>query len=668
MSEQTPTPLQRTAAVASLSAVALSGFAAGAEQLGNDQLPRPQAAHELILPKTPVDHLLPPHVEATNPVHPAHPYIKTTPVSIHTEVRHQPTRQPIVERHHRKPVVNIPTTVPKRPTEKPPAQLLDLHPENLTVSDAVQESMRANTVYLPWAGCSGSLIRNQAGEAIGVLTAEHCGLRDGDDSSPYAKYFHHRVQGSDGQSYLALNTEPVVEVGDNLQSLQPAGKLKQVIVPPKGDTSLDVALGVLDGHTADEVLQAYNANRLSDQDIQNLKLGQDIYLSGWPTYQPNNTGSMERQSFHLAVLGVENVTVTSGETMPMLLAAVPRDKDGATCSFGDSGGEGFIEEAHTDSNGLPYTIRHTVGTLSAFMDHGGDIYWSKQVANENTSYYEHKYGAKLSYQGTDGQIHNMDICGFAYQPPQPGTNGEVVNLVSSHAEIPGYSGELTPWDEIVKARDAFNDPNYTRTVIDGSVYIPSGKGPAFWLDNPALYVDASSGAAILESANLVDASHLALYYFDKLSDIELYKHSGDEAPTVLQSTGIPEFQTDANYPSGYFVDQSGLHYGIELDAGEPAHDGTVYTLTMGKGDVPYATVKSVELTPAEQKFHADFFDSSLQRHKIDGIVQVMTPEGPYWISNPAYEYDATSNTLLIGLGSLKGSGDGLTVISLPADD
>jgi hypothetical protein len=334
----------------------------------------------------------------------------------------------------------------------------------------------------------------------------------------------------------------------------------------------------------------------------------------------------------------------------MIVTAVPVMADGAICSPGVSG-----QQLFDTSTGKVQEL----GTQTGYIDLTGTLRGDKSYAEMMRKQYEQWSGYDLNGIGA--------LCFYAPALPSLDGNGSVVKVVSTPAEIPGYQGEITPYDDILKARDAFSDPTSSHTILNGSVYVSGNKGPAFWLDKPALYFDNQTGAAILEAANSYDSQHLSLYYYDNIGDIQLFAHTGDTVPTVLQSQGMPNYKESGANSNGSFVDQSGLEYGIELENGTPAYDGnTVFTLIMGKGDVPYVSVP--EASPAEQKFRTDFFDSSMVRHKINGLVEIMTPQGPYWVNDPAYEYDAESNTLMFGVGSLKGGADGLTVLTLPAND
>ena len=369
------------------------------------------------------------------------------------------------------PVENIQSTIEK----------VSLHPEAMIVPKNVEAIMNRDTVYISNSGCSGSLVRNRIGATIGEVEAKHCGLRASGEHSAS------RLLGADGNTYIVTGAPVEVMTGPDKSHLKSAGIIKEFFVPAANDISNDMAFGAFEGHTAQEVVAAYNHNKLSSSELSKLKLGDRMYISGWPVAQPEDGGNFERQNFPLSYLGEEMVTTSLGETIHMIWAAVPTSKDGAVCSFGDSGGNAFVMEGvHSRS----------VGVLSAFTDFAGKLWGNAENGAMARKYFEWKYNVDLSPFNA--------VCGIATETPATNNGGEVIIPVSSYSEIPIQHDSITqeiPANEkllIQKAHDEFFDPNYVKTWVSGAVNLdPNGK--ANWKMNPVIFYDKESGGAVIAS-------------------------------------------------------------------------------------------------------------------------------------------------------------------------
>lgn len=387
------------------------------------------------------------------------------------------------------PVENTPSTIEK----------VSLHPENMIVPENVKAIMDRDAVYLAISdgACSGSLVRSKTGEAIGVVTAEHCNLRgSGEDSTP-------RQPGTDGKSYIVTNAPVEALSGPDQSHLKSAGVVKEFFLPAKNDVNIDIAFGAFDGHTSQEVVTAYNHNKLSDAELSKLKFGDRMYVSGWPANQPNNDGNFERQNFPLSYLGEDMVTTSLSETIHMIWAAVPTSKDGADCSFGDSGGKAFVMEGvHSRS----------VGVMSVFVDFTGKLVGNAEDGAKARKYFEDKYGADLGAFDA--------VCGIATETPSTDNGGEVIKPVVSYSEVPlqhGSDAELL----IQKAIDEFFDPNYVKTWVSGAINLhPNGTGN--WKMNPVIFYDKESGSAVIASYTDNAKDSLELDYVPDFKDQKFY--------------------------------------------------------------------------------------------------------------------------------------------------
>jgi hypothetical protein len=309
----------------------------------------------------------------------------------------------------RTPVIQAKPTgsTPSKPTLSPspspspestPFALPD--PNTLTISEAAAKYMAENTVVIPRLdGCSGSLVRNSSGESIGIITAEHCSLKNIDTK---------RVLESDGRYSITFASPVNTYYGDVPSQLQNAGVVDKFYLPAVEDATIDFVYGAFTGHSLSDVITAYDASRLEYADIKQLKAGDIIYSSGWPIYQPKNTtGDLSRREFSLIIVGVED-RLTNGYAgnTSIVWAAVPADKYDSVCSFGDSGSIAFKTVDGNSKN---------IGVLAVFEDYTGNNYGVRML-KDNPVDFENKYNVS-------GLSKYSAVCGFAYETPTPQNGG-----------------------------------------------------------------------------------------------------------------------------------------------------------------------------------------------------------------------------------------------------
>lgn len=331
---------------------------------------RTVAAHESMVGLIATKHHKPaPHRHHKKPSH----HKRHHPAKHHHHPKH----------HHRKPhhAVQQP-----RPPEAPP--LANLHPEALQVPANVKAIMDQNVVRLPAIGCSGFLIRNYNGDAVGVLTAQHCSMLASEG---------HQSTDSSGQVYLNFGQAVVAETGASADSLQPVGTINEFLLNANSDNTRDQVLGAFAGHSMDEVINGYQQMLAN---VSDLPQGSVIYDSGWPVDQ--SVTPLQRQDFAMSVLGPGNWQITNGEQLDLLVAAVPLSGDSAECSWGDSGSGGFT----VSPDGKPLLL----GPLSAFNDFGALYNRSNPTAaSDEVSYIQGAYHASMD--GFAG------VCGFSTALP-----------------------------------------------------------------------------------------------------------------------------------------------------------------------------------------------------------------------------------------------------------
>jgi len=434
--------------------------------------------------------------------------------------------------------------------------------ENGPLPKKAETAIRRNTVYLSTLGCSGEAIRGAKGKIIGVLTAEHCSLTDRKNQ---------RIQGTDGNYYIVQPELVKAKTGAGINNLSTVATIDRFIVPNTNDLTHDLAIGVAEGQNSSEVLQAYERSTLPSAKLQHLKVGDKMYMAGWPQYQPgNNTGASERQSFGLSILGLGQTKTTEGKDLKVVWAAVPPTKDGAECSYGASGSEGFVM--------IDGQVQ-AIGTLSVFMDLTGKV--PDSPSNPNSI---------APSLGIGNSKNVAAICGFSYEVPTPPNSGMVLHAVRSTSEIPGY---VSPEQAIATAREQFKDPAYTKTIINGVVETPgiptnSEKGGPTWVNNPALFHDATHNSTVIAWADPTDPDHLAFAYVEdkNLYEVVIYPHDNTAAPPdLLSSTGADQYQADpTGQTSGDFIDSSQQVFGNVLPVA-PNVNGSGFSLETKDGSI-----------------------------------------------------------------------------------
>ncbi len=294
-----------------------------------------------------------------------------------------------------------------------------INPETLVISSDIAEIMRKNTVYLPELGCSGYLIRNSQDTPVGFLTAEHCGLENKTTNGVLGLKFTDRILNTDGSYSFGNNIKPIkVELGDVSTKTKTIGTASSFILtsPETSDPNIDIALGILDTSSAEEVLNAYNSSRITNEELENISLGETIYMSGWPGYKLDNPfiKIKKRQDFALTSISKVTMQTSPNFNTRMLVSAIATNKDGTNCSPGSSGSAVFAI-----INGQPKII----GTLSIIIDLTGHITGqTKQEALITRNDFSNNLGVDLSNPKISA------LCGISYEFPTNLANAQIVKV------------------------------------------------------------------------------------------------------------------------------------------------------------------------------------------------------------------------------------------------
>lgn len=299
----------------------------------------------------------------------------------------------------------------------PPIAEIPVSPDVLAEARRITKE---NTVKLPFAnGCSGFLIRDDSGNAIGVSTAQHCGLRPENLS---------RIRGTDGKLYAVPNGPLTVMQGENFNDMREIGEVETAILPVEGNVTNDRAILTFKGESSQKVL---DADRKGLVDPAVLTPGTQVFIEGFPTSQPNNNSGVIRSQFMTSTyLGPTTVYTTTGQELPLQMVGMNANADGAICSFGNSGAEGVVPIVIQNPNGTQKVEFKKLGVNSAFDDFRGPElntvgYDGPLVRADRELFSGFNLKNFAAWCGLDGKTLELEY-------------SDQVTLVRSSYEIPGY--------------------------------------------------------------------------------------------------------------------------------------------------------------------------------------------------------------------------------------
>lgn len=448
------------------------------------------------------------------------------------------------------------------------------------IPDKVEYIVRHNAVRLTELRCSGWLLRDLKGEIEGVVTAEHCGLSDGRKE---------RYQGSDGQTYFIQPKEIKAQLGNKFGRMRTVAAINRFILPgtvDHVDYSHDMALGVAEGHTPQEVIKDFQRQKLP---ADKLKRGDTLFAGAYPIKQPGyfpNQPKPDKQHPTISEVGrrqIMKISVTNNQAVHgvsldgssnyadsnykkvrMVDGIMTATRDGAECSPGASGSVAFKLV-----KGKPRII----GSLSNYYDSTGGLgVYDPENYGDNAV-------ATCSYATELDLPRGNDFW--------PNYNGSIVNPVSTTGEIPGY---MTYEQMIAKAGVQVDDPNITKFVLKGRLMLPlkgGGRREASTNTHPhaddpmlihfntprttliAYAMPYTKGSGTTTPSNNMS---VAVMQDRSLSKLKLYAEAGSkESPTFYGTKGQIEY-----YPSNkgaYFIDESQNIFGqLDYEDIDPEED------------------------------------------------------------------------------------------------
>lgn len=214
------------------------------------------------------------------------------------------------------------------------------------------EFLLKNTVHIELLGCSGTLIRDEAGTPIGVSTAQHCGLTTRAVT---------RQLDEQGAKFIDLPNSVSVSLGVNHEKM--VGVATSAILPKEG-LDADGALLVLGNNQSQKVISNYQRQQINPSDIMPQET---VYAASYPLAQPKNSAQLRLQYMDMTNLGPFSIFTTLGQTLNTQAFGMRENLDGAVCSFGASGSS-YVLAKETQTHHLNIKLG---GVLSGYDDFRG---------------------------------------------------------------------------------------------------------------------------------------------------------------------------------------------------------------------------------------------------------------------------------------------------------
>lgn len=453
------------------------------------------------------------------------------------------------------------------PTEELPQtqELINLHPENLSIPEEARLIMRENTLFVSSTGCSGFMVRDQYRAPAGLITSQHCGL---------LSQHNNIVTDENGKSLANFHAPVTAYLGNSFSDLTPAGNVEKFAISGQSEMTKDVAIGSFEGSDIQEVIEAASFSR---ETALGLEKGDVVYNSGWPVHQPGNTTNSRRQEFAMHVLGHATWQVTNGQELNLVVAAVPKNEDGAICSFGDSGSVGFT--VSNSGEALP------IGVLGAFNDFGAVYNTDPQKAAAQKAYIEQTFGVNMD--GYDA------VCGFAYDS----LSADDTRILEIKPPVNESSPVLTPLEQrIFDYHSEFYKDDSKRQIIDGLVRFQIGAG-SYVIERPAVTGYDTETDTVLFAWHQNQGKDALMIHPVKLNDLgnlRVYNNSsqsidGKVTPMLLEANGKLAPSEDGVH---LFKTVEGLEFGKSREELQLPSDGAYKLEVKDDG--------SLSLTIAEQ--------------------------------------------------------------------
>jgi hypothetical protein len=425
---------------------------------------------------------------------------------------------------------------------------------------ALRKILNNNTSRLSPIGCSAALI----GDSAGAVTARHCGFR-------WEELSGAMLRDDSGAQYL-VSPPITASTGDTQSAMRPAIDGRSVILPAQtphnSSLARDTAILVDKDSSPQKAFEAYSAMRLSSEEIRALPPGTQLVMSGWPSDQKpkSQNGTLARQEFTMTVLGTTIGSISNGDQIEILVAAMEKNENNAVCSFGGSG-----SQAYAYSNGE----WRGVGELAWFRDLNGTVPngGSKTAAAQWRTEYTQRFRVNLSSADA--------LCGFSLNSLRLGSDTETYRIVPNRASVPGYEGPASDMEAPKYYADLLADPNEIKQILNGQISL-QGKGAALgasamqYTNRPVVSYNRFTGQVTVISYNSSLPHGIDTLTFNTPGDV-LLQSLGHGTASIMEASGAIVVDKSVGKNKG-FITSSGLSVGFATNNEVP--QGTYYNLAV----------------------------------------------------------------------------------------
>jgi hypothetical protein len=419
-----------------------------------------------------------------------------------------------------------------------------------------------NAALIKNLGCSGGIIRNPSNnEPIGVVTAAHCDLRFGPEGAEFASNW---IPGGNNKEYIIKENGIQVQTGNSFDG-KVVGNVSEFALPKKGNVSIDEVVGAFKGHSLSEVMNVYDKEKLTEEEIATkLKPGEKIYMGSWPAEQAGTKVGNILQHFSMTYIGTKVMSTESGEIEKVLLAVMDEDSNAAACTPGASGSEAFYVDNTKLENGKTKQAIRPVGVLSTLVPlQAGVDYYSAEQAATDLAQYEQEYP---DYKGWGTAAA---VCGIAYKTLDKSTGYTPVKIVNSIEEV-----KSPVVKDSVTAQNLFLTPGFKSDVINGVVVAKTSTESAseeyseVAIKNPIAFFNTDGSVALCYEGG-TEGMSLDCILINNLDDLTFYKNNEKTPLSILKTTGISEVKAINKGANGSLTSLSGMTFGELAQPGQP---------------------------------------------------------------------------------------------------
>jgi len=265
-------------------------------------------------------------------------------------------------------------------------------PEPVQAPEHISTLLDETAAFVEPSNCSGSLIRDSAGQLIGGTTARHCLAENGAITT---------FEGPNGPSVYSFEVGGDVGffTGNDTNNMSEVGYASHIIL---GSDKNDTAIFVMEGSDPQAVLDAI------PERVQ-MQVGDPAWFKGYPANVKGGPTTPEAEAIEglMTFVGYEEESRVGGQRLEnVAVFAMKENVDNEGCDPGTSGTKAFNSEGHD------------LGTLAAMSD-------MRDRSNSNAQQSRDLNQARYNIANID----DIDMLCFFSQPLDP-TEARVYEIVT----------------------------------------------------------------------------------------------------------------------------------------------------------------------------------------------------------------------------------------------